>query len=127
MASKHFDASPEDVSNARRLARMMCERFPEQVCDLQGIKRGEWGETDIPPPLRPDEGRLATDIIHVHTKGNKLKLAQMVANADTFDVVHDVMGIVQYLDRSNTDKAVFREHFEPRYTDYQARKEDANA
>lgn len=126
MASKHFDASPEDQRLARHIARIICERFPEQVCSLQGTKRGEWGETDIPPPLRPDENRIAADILHVHTKGGKLKLQQMLDNINTYDAAHDVMGIVQYLDRVVTDKAVLRSCFEPRFTDYQAQKEDAS-
>lgn len=127
MASKHFEPSPEDQRLARRIARIICERFPEQVCNLQGFKRGEWGETDIPPPLRPDENRVAEDILHVHGKGGKLRLQQMFENIDTYDAAHDVLGIVQYRDREAKDKCVMRDCFEPRFTDYAAQKEDAGA
>lgn len=129
MGTKHFEADEAEKRLVRRVVQVAVERFPEQICDMQGIKREPWGETDTPPPLKPDENRMIEDILMVHTRGNKLRLQQLYENINTFDAIHDVLGIVQYLDReaSADGDVVFREFFEPRYTDYAARTAESGS
>ncbi|KPW08435.1 hypothetical protein ALO91_200041 [Pseudomonas syringae pv. aceris] len=64
------------------------------------------------PETFPDRESLEMDITACHANGCKLRLADM-AEADDFNLVHDVGGIRQNIDRA-TGK--LRGHFLPRFS-----------
>lgn len=89
----HFDCTDTELA----LIRNIVDRFVEQ-CKCHGIKRVK----------RID---LAMDIIACHCNGCPLDL-EALACADDFHLTHDVVGIVQHLDRTS---GLLNQHFLPRF------------